>query len=167
MLLLQDFTVLHTGHIRRSIRRCSIRIWRALHEYVNFVQGPENQYRSLSTAYRPHLWPVCKSMNESQRAYLNASTKWGRENCGITISSNTSSRNRRVKNSAIIWHATDSQSGKQSDNITKNFHSSFPNPSPLLVVTRTSTCFCLLVPIESRAHTQVARMAAAQALRPL
>ena len=31
-----------------------IRIWRALHEYVNFVHDPEKQYRSLSTAYRPH-----------------------------------------------------------------------------------------------------------------
>ena len=25
-----------------------IRIWRALHEYVNFVHDPEKQYRSLS-----------------------------------------------------------------------------------------------------------------------
>ena len=35
-----------------------IRIWRALHEYVNVVHDPEKQCRSLSTAYRPHVWLV-------------------------------------------------------------------------------------------------------------
>eukprot|EP01048_Picozoa_sp_COSAG05_P008992 COSAG05_NODE_712_length_7820_cov_2.834089_1_plen_197_part_00 len=29
------------------------RIWRALHEYVNFVHDPEKQYKSLSVAHRP------------------------------------------------------------------------------------------------------------------
>ena len=45
----------HTGHIGRSIRRCTsalrpkidIMIWRAMHEYVNFVHGPQKPYRSL------------------------------------------------------------------------------------------------------------------------
>ena len=76
-------TILHTGHIRRSIRVCRHRtpesdfnigpqtenrlkklvmIWRALHESVNVVHDPEKQYRSfLITAYRPHLWTVCMS----------------------------------------------------------------------------------------------------------
>ena len=40
-----------------------ISIWRALHEYVNFVHGPQKAYRSLSTAYRPHLWPVWRDGN--------------------------------------------------------------------------------------------------------
>ena len=30
-----------------------IRIWRALHEYVNFVHDPEKQYRSLSACWNP------------------------------------------------------------------------------------------------------------------
>ena len=29
------------------------RIWRALHESVNFVHDPEKQYKSLSVAHRP------------------------------------------------------------------------------------------------------------------
>ena len=29
------------------------RIWRALHESVNFVHDPEKQYKSLSVAHKP------------------------------------------------------------------------------------------------------------------
>ena len=32
-----------------------IRVWRALHEYVNFVRDPEKQYRSLSTEFCKYL----------------------------------------------------------------------------------------------------------------
>ena len=35
-----------------------MRIWRALHVYVNFVHDREKPYRSLSTVYGPHLCPA-------------------------------------------------------------------------------------------------------------
>ena len=41
------------------------RIWRALHESVNFVHDPEKQYKSLSVAHRPGgLGTGCDSDNQ-------------------------------------------------------------------------------------------------------
>eukprot|EP01048_Picozoa_sp_COSAG05_P015165 COSAG05_NODE_1796_length_4073_cov_2.160292_5_plen_160_part_00 len=87
------YTLMHTDHIRRSSANPSLgpqaenrletlmRIWRALHEHVKFVHGPEKQYRSLPTAYRPHLWPVCwMSVRTAQESTTPSGThrcQWG------------------------------------------------------------------------------------------
>ena len=38
-----------------------IRIWRALHEYVNCVHDPEKQYRSLSACWNPGVLRVSRT----------------------------------------------------------------------------------------------------------
>ena len=40
-------------HSRLILLLLASRIWRALHESVNFVHDPEKQYKSLSVAHRP------------------------------------------------------------------------------------------------------------------
>ena len=40
-------------HSRLILVLLDSRIWRALHESVNFVHDPEKQYKSLSVAHRP------------------------------------------------------------------------------------------------------------------
>ena len=40
-------------HSRLILVLLASRIWRALHESVNFVHDPEKQYKSLSVAHRP------------------------------------------------------------------------------------------------------------------
>ena len=41
------------------------RIWRALHESVNFVHDPEKQYKSLSVAHRPGEIALIPQMGNS------------------------------------------------------------------------------------------------------
>ena len=45
-----------TLHSRLILLVLASRIWRALHESVNFLHDPETQYKSLSVSHRPGGW---------------------------------------------------------------------------------------------------------------
>ena len=49
-----------------------IRIWRALHEYVNFVHDPEKQYRSLSACWNPGVTTYIMVYGPIQRREINS-----------------------------------------------------------------------------------------------
>ena len=64
-------------HSRLILLLLASRIWRALHESVNFVHDPEKQYKSLSVAHRPGGWLRSRSGRHGLSRH-SGPTRWRR-----------------------------------------------------------------------------------------